>query len=321
MGVWPITAERIHKRWGSPPNSVWTYDPREPWPPKEPYNIDLDLIARKNRLLAYQRVRTCNECKVSIALMAGALFAAEITRSWFNAPKGLIPMPNPNDEIIGSHAVHIIGYNDHKEMFKFANSWGTSWGDKGYGYFPYEFFEKFLIECWINFPFNFDLFKAQIFQTQGNKVIFYRLIPSVLHSHVHVLEVSDSVTNDYKGWAFGVEYEGFLNVEELFIFPIYRRQGLANALVSYLHKFSKQLKKPLRYWVPFADSEGQNMEIIRHLAKNYGYEISPAPVRWADYIMARKILKKGNKKAFPKPSFAAPYFEMLLEENTEKSEV
>ncbi len=240
-------------------------------------------------------------------MSSGTVFAAEITRSWFNAPKGVIPMPNPNDEIIGSHAVCILGYNDHKGMFKFVNSWGTSWGDKGFGYFSYEFFEKFLIECWISLPFNVDLFKTQIFQTQKDKVIFYRLIPSVLHSHVHVIEVSNGVTNDYKGWAFGVEYEGFLNIEELFVLPVCRRQGLANALISYLNKLSKQLKKPLRYWVPFADSEEPNMEIVQHLADVYGYKISPAPFRWAYLIMAHEVPKGDTKKhIFPVPGMVLP---------------
>jgi GNAT superfamily N-acetyltransferase len=307
IGVWPITAGRVRKGWGSPPNTAWTHDPSDPWPPKEPDNIDHDLIARKNRLLAYQRVRTCNECKVAIALMNGVLFAGEITRSWFNAPKGLIPMPNPNEEIIGSHAFYIGGYNDHTGMFKFVNSWGTSWGDEGLGYLSYEYFEKFLIECWVDFPFNVDLFKTQIFQAQGGKVIFYRIIPSALHSQVHVIEVNDSNIIDYKGWAFGVEYEGYLNIEELFVLPVYRRQGLATALISYLIKLSKQLNKPLRYLVPFADSEEPNIDIVKNLADVYGYKIFPAPVRWADLIMAHEVPRGSPKRhIFPIPGMVLP---------------
>lgn len=307
IGVWPITAGRVHKGWGSPPNAAWTYDPRDSWPPKEPDNIDLDLIARNNRLLAYQRVRTCKECKVALALMSPVLYAAEITRSWFNAPKGLIPMPNQNDEIIGSHLVCLLGYNDNKGIFKFINSWGISWGDEGLGYLSYEFFDKFMIECWIDFPFNVDLFKTQVFHTQEGKIIFYRLIPSPLHSHVHVIEVSDGVNNDYKGWAFEVEYEDFLNVEELFVLPAYRRQGLAKALIGYLNKLSKPLNKPLRFWVPFADSEEPNMEVVQHLADVYGYKISPAPVRWAYLIMAHEVPRGDTKKhIFSIPGMVLP---------------
>ena len=43
---------------------------------------------------------------------------------------------------IGGHALAIVGhglYNSKaptQNYFKFLNSWGTSWGDSGFGYFP-----------------------------------------------------------------------------------------------------------------------------------------------------------------------------------------
>ena len=60
---------------------------------------------------------------------------------------------------IASHAVHIIGYDDVLRKFTFANSWGPSWGDKGYGYLPYGFFDKWFVEAFIvdgvgEFPAN-----------------------------------------------------------------------------------------------------------------------------------------------------------------------
>ncbi len=36
----------------------------------------------------------------------------------------------------GGHAVTIVGYNDHGFIFK--NSWGTQWGDDGYGYISFD---------------------------------------------------------------------------------------------------------------------------------------------------------------------------------------
>lgn len=48
-------------------------------------------------------------------------------------------------EMIGGHAIAIIGYN--KEGFILRNSWGSSWGDKGYTIIPYDEFNKFL-EVW-----------------------------------------------------------------------------------------------------------------------------------------------------------------------------
>ena len=53
---------------------------------------------------------------------------------------GTIPMPKTKKEkLLGGHAILLVGYDDDKKIFKFQNSWGTSWGDKGYGYIPYDY--------------------------------------------------------------------------------------------------------------------------------------------------------------------------------------
>ncbi len=56
----------------------------------------------------------------------------------WNAVKGVIPPRN--GQIIGGHAILIVGYDDTKKLFKFKNSWGAGWGDHGYGYLPYDFY-------------------------------------------------------------------------------------------------------------------------------------------------------------------------------------
>lgn len=48
-------------------------------------------------------------------------------------------------DIIGYHAISIVGYN--KKGFVIRNSWGSSYGDKGYAILPYDEFSKF-IEVW-----------------------------------------------------------------------------------------------------------------------------------------------------------------------------
>lgn len=53
---------------------------------------------------------------------------------------GVIPMPDINNEdLLGGHAVLLVGYDDKTKVFKFQNSWGVEWGDKGYGYIPYDY--------------------------------------------------------------------------------------------------------------------------------------------------------------------------------------
>jgi C1A family cysteine protease len=53
---------------------------------------------------------------------------------------GLIPMPDiKKEKQLGGHALLLIGFHDDSKTFKFQNSWGTSWGDKGFGYIPYDY--------------------------------------------------------------------------------------------------------------------------------------------------------------------------------------
>ena len=47
----------------------------------------------------------------------------------------------------GGHATCLIGYDDHKQGFLLRNSWGKSFGERGYTWFPYKDF-KDILEAW-----------------------------------------------------------------------------------------------------------------------------------------------------------------------------
>jgi C1A family cysteine protease len=53
------------------------------------------------------------------------------------ATTGIVPMPSPADQIVGGHAVVLVGYNDAVDRFRVRNSWGTGWGQQGYFELPY----------------------------------------------------------------------------------------------------------------------------------------------------------------------------------------
>ena len=70
---------------------------------------------------------------------------------------GIVPMPNTKTETLeGGHCVCIVGYDDSKKWFICANSWGTSWGDKGYFYMPYAYITDINLAsdlCYLTFTF------------------------------------------------------------------------------------------------------------------------------------------------------------------------
>lgn len=55
---------------------------------------------------------------------------------------GFIPYPKPSEDVLGGHAVMLCGYEQFQgeDCFIFKNSWGTEWGDFGYGRIPCRYF-------------------------------------------------------------------------------------------------------------------------------------------------------------------------------------
>jgi len=56
------------------------------------------------------------------------------------AKSGVVNLPGPQESVIGGHAVLVVGYDRPNQRFIVRNSWGTSWGQKGYFTVPFAYF-------------------------------------------------------------------------------------------------------------------------------------------------------------------------------------
>ena len=95
------------------------------------------------------RILTAQNIQPNLATMKQALsqgypfvFGFTVYSSFESASAsatGIIPMPGPRESILGGHAVVAVGYDNTHQWFIFRNSWGSGWGDHGYGYIPYAY--------------------------------------------------------------------------------------------------------------------------------------------------------------------------------------
>lgn len=92
-------------------------------------------VAAQQRVTAYFNLRkNLNQWKSWLATNGPILAALSVDSTWDNATSthGNLDIFQPNT-IRGGHAIAIVGYTA-TGRFIVRNSWGTGWGDKGFGY-------------------------------------------------------------------------------------------------------------------------------------------------------------------------------------------
>ena len=98
---------------------------------------------------------TETDFKYAIANGHPVIIGLKIFESFYPQDEsGIIPFPLSNEaeyEQHGNHALLVVGYNDEEKLFKIRNSWGKEFGDKGYGYAPYDYIAnpKFCREAFV----------------------------------------------------------------------------------------------------------------------------------------------------------------------------
>ena len=125
---------------GAPPESLWPYNIAKfaQKPPAAAYTEAL-----KHQVLAYQRVsRDLSQMKGCLASGYPFVLGFTVYESFESAQvakTGVLDMPARTEQVVGGHAVVAVGYTDKAQRFIVRNSWGSSWGQKGYFTMPYAY--------------------------------------------------------------------------------------------------------------------------------------------------------------------------------------
>jgi C1A family cysteine protease len=129
---------KVVNKKGAPLESLWPYDINQfTTQPSTAAYTD----AAKRKVTSYQRCPDFNAVKAALAAGNPVVVGFDVYASFETiqvARTGIMPYPNVGREAyLGGHAVCLVGYNDTTQRFIARNSWGTSWGDRGYFYMPY----------------------------------------------------------------------------------------------------------------------------------------------------------------------------------------
>jgi GNAT superfamily N-acetyltransferase len=280
-GCWIISSLRVSRGWGNPSEEEWPYDGLGTnWPPAEPPNID--KAAKLHRICAYQRVRSLNECKIALAHQRPVNVVLSIRiADWRSASGGQIVMPSGNSTPTDSHTVFICGYNDAKANLTFQNTRGVEWGDRGYGYIPQRYFERFQLEAW---TIPQDGFILPSFDGFGFLCRAWGLPDCFSETPLVGIELYDGSNDESVGWAFLVKRHGYADIEELFVKPAYRGRRNGVALAELIKTRPEFGDRPLRLWVSHADREAISSTPFRKIVRRLGLSVKPASRRWAPYV-------------------------------------
>jgi GNAT superfamily N-acetyltransferase len=315
VGAWPASGNRVQRAWGLVERSDWSYRPSDGWPPTEPPG--LDQLAKKHRNNRYIRIRSAADCEIGIASGIGVVGASFdiVSQDWGNAPNGYIPVPAEGVIPDVGHCVPLMivvdehgrileesdSVDEKNRRFGFPNSWGVGWGDRGWGYMTYDYFDQFMNDAWF-----IDAFPEPPLPPQsGIRCVHWAYI-DIFGRKNFVIEVNDWDRDERIGWCFFVEIGTVLEVEEFFVMPAYRRQGYGTGLMQILLDGAKDENRPILFWISHPDWNANQRPITQAFLEKFGFAISGRDVRWASAKAALGMAPPMVPSGRPLPAPLAP---------------
>ena len=169
-GAWLRTTMKSMVLFGAPPEEYHPYDIARF---EEEPSAFCYAFGQSYKAIRYYRLdqpgMTTNQLlkRIKNFLAAGYPSMFGFTVYNFGNNKGEFAFPSPGDKVQGGHAIVAVGFDDkrkignHKGALKIRNSWGTGWGENGYGWLPYAYVEAGLaVDFW-------SLFKAEYVPTNN----------------------------------------------------------------------------------------------------------------------------------------------------------
>jgi len=149
VGTYVRNGIKAVNKWGVCKEEVWPYlVERFAQAPSIPCYQD----ASARLITNYYRIRTRKDMIGALNLNYPVVISMKVYDSFYelNEPGiDVMPMPGPKEELIGGHAVTLVGYDLIKSQFLARNSFGADWAMNGYFWVPFDFVPNNFMDCWI----------------------------------------------------------------------------------------------------------------------------------------------------------------------------
>ena len=89
-----------------------------------------------------------DDVKGALARGNPVIIGAQVTKDFLRL-RGDVVWRGSGELIPGGHAMTLVGYDERRQAFKVINSWGTRWGDGGFGWIGYEAYRQFVRQAYV----------------------------------------------------------------------------------------------------------------------------------------------------------------------------
>jgi len=138
-GVFIRDVVKVLAKSGACTERLWAYNTVNLF--KKPSEVCYE-DAHSRKISFYERISTTNAIKMALSQGCPVIFGIQLYVS-FNkvGASGIVKCPGWFEPALGGHAMLIVGYKKIGRRWHFIvrNSWGESWGDKGYCYIPFSY--------------------------------------------------------------------------------------------------------------------------------------------------------------------------------------
>lgn len=288
-GTFPIFGARVIKRFGVRIRPQFVYRP---------------ISAYEDLLSAIEINLRLQEAGIPTHLWYSITICFEVFDSIYTAPEGRVPLPTCGESSHGYHLVAVCGMSECGTEIGFVNSWGTNWGDAGYGWISRDYLDEYISEAWLGWSArcgmapskasgakrirkNSDLYRWWTIKNgRRRESLRYRGRTHFLLTYTSMDNTEGTVEcfeiRDCKdfliGWAFAnlvpIAGEFIAVIHEFFIWPGVRRYGYGSLLHDFLlSRLSSLGISKINLWYYAADDLRGPISPGRKFLEAHGYSL------------------------------------------------